>query len=264
MADKDIGRNAGGCLSISSDIYFHRQLQHKTSVAQAALLLTESAQALGWDLVAFHQDIRQADLPRGRDGEFIGTSMGWRAETVNTWVQSGLAHNCPIGHRCELTPEPFLWDCDVTRAEWCRGRLSVEEHAVLQHYKRDVCGGVTVPVWHAGKTGYVSWCSRKRERLERGYDASLSSIHLLSHTFMRQLDRIQTSGDRRVLTVRETECLTWAARGKTSEEIARVLQRSAETVEFHLANAMLKLGARNRTHAVAIATQRGLLAEVGD
>jgi DNA-binding CsgD family transcriptional regulator len=77
---------------------------------------------------------------------------------------------------------------------------------------------------------------------------------------MRQLDRIQTGADKRVLTVREAECLTWAARGKTSEEIARVLHRSSETVEFHLSNAMLKLGARNRTHAVAIATARGLIA----
>jgi LuxR family transcriptional regulator, quorum-sensing system regulator SdiA len=132
----------------------------------------------------------------------------------------------------------------------------------------DVSGGVTVPVSHAGKTGYVSWCTRKREGLERGYDASLGSIHLISHTFMRQVDRIQGQGadrDRKGeagLTPREAQCLTWAAHGKTSEEIARVLHRSTETVEFHLCNVMLKLGARNRAHAVAIACSRGWLASV--
>jgi DNA-binding CsgD family transcriptional regulator len=257
-------------MSLSGDTWFHRQLQRQANVAQAALLLVDCAKAFGWDLVAFHEDIRRVDLPRSQAGEFIGTAMGWRAETVNTWVDHRLARQCPIGQHCAVTKEPFLWDCDATRALWCRGRLSPEQQAVLHHYKKDVSGGVTVPVLHAGKTGYVSWCSRKREGLARRYDSSLGSIHLISHTFMRQLDRMQAQGSDRddsqgacrrgkgaVLTRREAECLTWAAQGKTSQEIAQVLHRSMETVEFHLSNVMLKLGARNRAHAVAIACSRG-------
>lgn len=262
-------------MSLSGDTWFHRQLQRQANVAQAALLLVDCAKAFGWDLVAFHQDIRQVDLPRSREGEFIGTAMGWRADTVNAWVHFRLARQCPIGLHCAVTQEPFLWDCDATRALWLPGELSPEQQAVLHHYKKDVSGGVTVPVSHAGKTGYVSWCSRKREGLERGYDASLGSIHLISHTFMRQLDRIQGVGRDRdsskgacrgkgevVLTPREAQCLTWAAQGKTSEEIAQILHRSTETVEFHLSNVMLKLGARNRAHAVAIACSRGWIAVV--
>jgi DNA-binding CsgD family transcriptional regulator len=265
-------------MSISSDIYFHRQLQQKASVAEAALLLAECARAFGWDLAAFHADISHIELPRARDGGFIGVAMGWRADTVNSWVDFGLGRDCPIGQHCQVATEPFLWDCEATYVGWCQGRrLSGQQQAVLHHYKKDVSGGVTVPVTHAGKTGYVSWCARRRERLERDYDAGLSSIHLISHTFMRQLDRIhakrtervraegdsgQNKGVARVLTPRESECLTWAARGKTSEEIAQILHRSTETIEFHLSNAMLKLHARNRAHAVAIACLRGLIAEV--
>ncbi len=255
-------------MSISSDIYFHRQLQRKTTVAEAALLLADCARAFGWDLAAFHADIERMELPRTHDGEFIGTVMGWRADTVNTWVDHRLGRDCPIGLHCRVATEPFLWDCEATHVEWCRGRLPVEQRAVLHHYNTDVFGGVTVPVTHDGKTGYVSWCTRKRERLESGYDASLGAIHLISHTFMRQLDRIRSRGKERVcakaftLTPRETECLTWAARGKTSGEIAQRLNRSMETVEFHLSNAMLKLHARSRAHAVAIACLHGLISEL--
>ena len=84
-------------MSISSDSYFHHQLQRKTSVPDAALLLAECARAFGWDLAAFHADIEQIELPRSRDGEFIGTVMGWRADTVNAWVEHGLGLRKFIG-----------------------------------------------------------------------------------------------------------------------------------------------------------------------
>jgi len=61
------------------------------------------------------------------------------------------------------------------------------------------------------------------------------------------------------LTEREIECLTGAARGKSEEAIALQLNRSHDTVHFHLQNAARKLEANNRTHAVAIACSRGLI-----
>jgi LuxR family transcriptional regulator, quorum-sensing system regulator CciR len=257
----------GGTVSISGDVYFHQEIQRQTDVGSAALLLAQCAEALGWNLAAFHVDIHQRNLPRADDGEFIGTAMGWRAQTVRDWVNLGLARDCPIGLHCAQTSEPFLWDCDAGSTAWCGRSLPLEQQAVLQHYGNDVCGGVTVPVRRSGKTGYVSWCSRDRERLQRSYNATLSSVHLISHTFMRQLDCLndarERSGARQgPLTSRELECLTWAARGMTTGEIACLLHRSSETVDFHLSNAMLKLDARNRAHAVAIACIRGMIREL--
>ena len=52
------------------------------------------------------------------------------------------------------------------------------------------------------------------------------------------------------LNNRESEILTWAARGKTSAEIAPILGLAKRTVDFHLDNARAKLGARTRTEAV--------------
>jgi len=48
---------------------------------------------------------------------------------------------------------------------------------------------------------------------------------------------------------REVETLTWAARGKTSAEIAVILGLSKRTVDFHIDNARIKLGATTRIEA---------------
>ncbi len=52
------------------------------------------------------------------------------------------------------------------------------------------------------------------------------------------------------LNDREVEVLTWAARGKTSAEIAQIVGLTKRTIDFHIDNARTKLGAATRTEAV--------------
>ncbi len=61
------------------------------------------------------------------------------------------------------------------------------------------------------------------------------------------------------LTGREVQCLTWAARGKSSWETARICRISENTVNFHLKNAQRKLVAANKCHALAKALTHGLV-----
>lgn len=53
------------------------------------------------------------------------------------------------------------------------------------------------------------------------------------------------------LTVRERDCLGFVAAGKTDWEISVILGLAQSTVRFHVDNARLKLGAVNRSQAVA-------------
>ena len=62
------------------------------------------------------------------------------------------------------------------------------------------------------------------------------------------------------LTEREVETLTWAARGKTSSEIAQILGLTKRTVDFHIDNARLKLNTTTRMHA-AVKAAAGQLIE---
>jgi DNA-binding NarL/FixJ family response regulator len=61
------------------------------------------------------------------------------------------------------------------------------------------------------------------------------------------------------LTARELEVLRLAAKGFRNKEIARLLGRTEETVKVHVKHVMAKLGATDRTEAVTLATQRGVI-----
>jgi DNA-binding CsgD family transcriptional regulator len=61
------------------------------------------------------------------------------------------------------------------------------------------------------------------------------------------------------LTGRESEVLALLAHGASNKSIARELDISAHTAKFHVASILAKLGARNRSDAVAIGIRRGLV-----
>ena len=57
------------------------------------------------------------------------------------------------------------------------------------------------------------------------------------------------------LTPRETEVLSWLAKGKTNRDIADILGMSHRTVNKHLEHIFEKLGVETRSAATAIAGQ---------
>jgi len=61
------------------------------------------------------------------------------------------------------------------------------------------------------------------------------------------------------LTSRETDVLRLIAGGNANKEIAARLSLTEETVKSHVRNIMAKLGANDRTHAVAIGVKRGII-----
>ena len=66
-------------------------------------------------------------------------------------------------------------------------------------------------------------------------------------------------GSRGKLTRRQREILQLLANGESTTVAARELGLSEETVKTHTKNILARLGARNRTHAVAIALRECLI-----
>ena len=66
-----------------------------------------------------------------------------------------------------------------------------------------------------------------------------------------------SSRARGLLSPREREVLDLLGHGLTGEDISQRLHLSPETVRTHVRNAMDKLGAHTRVHAITLALQRG-------
>jgi NarL family two-component system response regulator LiaR len=62
-----------------------------------------------------------------------------------------------------------------------------------------------------------------------------------------------------ILTPREREILVMLTEGKTNKDIANQLSLSEGTVRFHVSNILSKMGVNNRTEAVSLAFQQGLI-----
>lgn len=86
-------------------------------------------------------------------------------------------------------------------------------------------------------------------------------MNYLSGLIFDKACRLSVSQDRsRRLSKREYECLYWTAAGKTSVEIATILELSEHTINNYLAAACHKLDSVNRAHAVAKAIRQGIIA----
>jgi DNA-binding NarL/FixJ family response regulator len=109
----------------------------------------------------------------------------------------------------------------------------------------------------AGAKGYLLK-GADREELYRAVRVVHRGESLLQPLIANKLlNRISDPAVR--LSPRELEVLRTLARGLTNKAIAQELFISERTVKFHVSAILSKLGASNRTEAVKIAVERGIL-----
>lgn len=82
---------------------------------------------------------------------------------------------------------------------------------------------------------------------------------LVASRLLRRISQDDSAPLTETLTLREAEVLHLLAQGLPNKDIATRLVVSERTVKFHVSSILDKLGASNRTEAVAIAAQQGLI-----
>jgi DNA-binding NarL/FixJ family response regulator len=103
----------------------------------------------------------------------------------------------------------------------------------------------------AGASAYVARTASTTE-LRKAVDAAAAQESFVDPA-------VPPKGSRGKLTHRQREILQLLANGESTTVAARELGLSEETVKTHIKTALARLGARNRTHAVAIALREALV-----
>ena len=110
----------------------------------------------------------------------------------------------------------------------------------------------------AGATGYLLK-DTPRDELFAAIRSVAQGKAVLAPTVATRLLRQRQTLAGEALSARELEVLSLVARGASNKEIARSLYLSEATVKTHLIHLFGKLGVTDRTAAVTVALQHGLL-----
>jgi LuxR family quorum sensing-dependent transcriptional regulator len=178
----------------------------------------------------------------------------WPLEWWRIYSERHYVHDDPMVRRLRQAVTPF---------EWSEVKFDAERYpraAELMHLRSDFGFGNALVVPIPGKTGTLAGVSMGGERPELT-QWNKPAIHIMAlYAFQRLLDLRNGRGlARTALTNREREVLTWAAVGKSAWDIGEILSIAARTVNEHVQTSMTKLGAANRTHAVALALRDGII-----
>jgi len=161
----------------------------------------------------------------------------------------------PTVRHCSRVTTPVLWDASSF----------AERHFAEQAMAHGIRNGVSVSVRDAqGRLGMVTLARDQSPCTAKEFahlESSLSLLGQLTHAALveKLIQRNSHPAPAPSLSERELEVLKWTAEGKTSSEVATIMNITERTVNFHISNCIVKLDASNKLHAAVKAAMSGLL-----
>lgn len=110
----------------------------------------------------------------------------------------------------------------------------------------------------AGATGYLLKDTPRETLFEAVRSAARGESVLAPAVAAKLMTRVRTPAQEN-LSAREVEVLTLVAQGKNNREVGHALHISMATVKTHLIHIFEKLDVNDRTAAVTVALERGIL-----
>ncbi len=164
-----------------------------------------------------------------------------------------------LAHR--LRPDVVLMDLRMPRMDGVEaiGKIKAElpETHVLVLTTYDSDADILRAI-EAGATGYLLK-DAPRDELFRAIRAAARGQPVLAPSVTARLMNRMRSPAESSLSSREIEVLELVARGLSNKQLARSLHLSEATVKSHLIHIFDKLGVADRTAAVTVALEKGIL-----
>ena len=165
----------------------------------------------------------------------------------------------------DLVRDVGSFDVAIVDMRWCTaeaGRVLDGKTAIRALRKAEPALGIVAhgeradrhlanTALQAGASAYVARTAGA-EQLQHAVRAALAQESFVDPA-------VPPPGSRGKLTRRQREILQLIADGESTTVAARELGLSEETIKTHTKNVLARLGARNRTHAVAIALRESLI-----
>ena len=118
-----------------------------------------------------------------------------------------------------------------------------------------VCDEEIYGALQAGAMAYLVKSVQRDELMTAIRKAAAGQRHIPPEVAARLADRVARSQ----LSAREIEVLRLLVSGRRNREIAGALEITEGTVKLHVSSILEKLGADDRTEAVTVALQRGIV-----
>lgn len=160
----------------------------------------------------------------------------------------------------EVAPDVVLMDLRMPVLDGVAATQRIlAEHAgvrvvVLTTYETDAD---ILRAVEAGATGYLLKDTPREDLVAAVRGAARGETVLAPSVARRLVHQVRRSDER--LTARELEVLAAVARGRSNAQIGQDLFIAEATVKTHLLRIFAKLGVDDRTRAVTVALERGLL-----
>lgn len=195
-----------------------------------------------------------ADLPEQASSQLALSSIitNCPPELMTLFDQGSFMDSSPVIARIRTSTLPFKFDL----SEVANQRGSEEVMQLFNRFGMD-SGGVFPVSDAAGKRG---WICLAGGGVDFTPEQMMQLTYCCIHVYQRLSEmRLRDAKPTEMLAERELACLMWTAAGKTSAEIAEILDLSEHTVNHYLNRVTKKLDAVNRTQAVAKAIRRNLI-----
>lgn len=214
--------------------------------------------------------IRKAAIALGFERVLVGVQIqlptmepiqhvmsGWPDEYQLLYAERNYLFKDPTVAHCQTHSDPIVWKPDI---------YSEHSYEVMEEARRfGLSHGMSVPVHESPRIKSMVSLARDK-RLDD--DPRETQLLLAGGNVLANCAHVATSKlvvpallaqERPKLTPREREIMQYVANGKGSEVIGDILGLSKATIEFHVKNALRKLGVASRLQGVARAVALGLV-----
>lgn len=166
-----------------------------------------------------------------------------------------------VDQACALTPDVLLLDLEMPDMDGVSAlqqiRIRCPDVHVLVFTAFDTDERIIKAV-QAGAKGYLLK-GAPRQELFNAIRVIAGGGSLLQPVIASKLMQHLSAPQQDTLTEREQDVLRLMGQGKANKEIASELVVTERTVKFHISSILRKLDVTNRTEAVTVALQRGLI-----